>query len=446
MLNRQDGAPRLEAGVALLLRVVAVGGSEQGLALLENVTAWRLWQEGKLVHDNATGQFRSPAEVYEQRGFISAVFYASSDGAVRPLVAHLESLGCDVEHRLDDQEGLGRLAIALTTLVILFVSGSILNASANSGAVSWMDLTTKFKEIGIKMAYGVTRCDIVFAYVVEGFIVGVLACTAGSILVGAGDPLLRDLIARTIGLGPDFFVFPVFGLAVAWLYGVAGAIVVGFNVVRNAVADLAGLAEIAGGITALNIEAELECVMNRTKSNECEGVDLRQERPAARRRLLVRWIVMAGIGGLALGLLVGSQIGRLVDSVGMGWQEPRHDATDAPLTPRLIAQYRQELIRLTQTRNNDAVVLREKQLTLQILKARGVDSGSPSSRRLETEVSDLQAVMARSDDRLARLRDQLSKLTAVKSAVEQEEGGLDVQTEVHARRVVLEHDVGLPLE
>lgn len=230
-LNRQDGAPRLEAGVPLLLKVVAVGGSEQGLASLENVTAWRLWQEGKLVHDNATGQFRSPAEVYEQRGFISAVFYASSDGAVRPLVEHLESLGCDVEHRLDDQEGLGRLAIALTTLVILFVSGSILNASANSGAVSWMDVTTKFKEIGIKMAYGVTRCDIVFAYVVEGFTVGVLACTAGSILVGAGDPLLRDLIDRTIGLGPDFFVFPVFGLAVAWLYGVAGAIVVGFNVV-----------------------------------------------------------------------------------------------------------------------------------------------------------------------------------------------------------------------
>jgi hypothetical protein len=230
-LNRPDGTPRLEAGVPLLLKVVAVGGAEQGLASLENVTAWRLWQEGKLVHDNATGQFRSPAEVYEQRGFISAVFYASSDGAVRPLVEHLESLGCDVEHRLDDQEGLGRLAIALTTLVILFVSGSILNASANSGAVSWMDLTTKFKEIGIKMAYGVTRCDIVFAYVVEGFIVGVLACTAGSILVGTADPLLRDLIARTIGLGPDFFVFPVFGLAVAWLYGVAGAIVVGFNVV-----------------------------------------------------------------------------------------------------------------------------------------------------------------------------------------------------------------------
>ncbi len=229
-LNRTDGVPRLEAGVPLLLKVVAVGGSEQGLASLENVTAWRLWQEGKLVHDNSTGQFRSPAEVYEQRGFISAVFYALSDGAVRRLVEHLESLGCDVEHRLDDQEGLGRLAIALTTLVILFVSGSILNASANSGAVSWMDLTTKFKEIGIKMAYGVTRGDIVFAYIVEGFIVGVLACTAGSILVGAGDPLLRDLIARTIGLGPDYFVFPVFGLAVAWLYGVAGAIVVGFNV------------------------------------------------------------------------------------------------------------------------------------------------------------------------------------------------------------------------
>lgn len=185
--------------------------------------------------------------------------------------------------------------------------------------------------------------------------------------------------------------------------------------------------------------------MNRTEPNECDCVDLRQELPAARRRLLVRWIVMAGIGGLALGLLVGSQIGRLVDRGGMGRQEPRHDATDAPLTPRLIEQYRQELIRLTQTRNNDAAVLREKQLTLQILKAHSVDSGSPASRRLESEVSDLQAAMARTDDRLVRLRDQLSKLSVVRSA-EHHEGGLDVQTEVQARRIVLEYDVGLPLD
>jgi len=229
-LNRQDDMQRVDASVRLLLNVVAVSGSEQCLASLESVTAWRLWQEGKLVHDSATGQFRTPAEVYDQRGFISAVFYASSDRAVRPLVEHLESLGCDVQHRLDDQEGLGRLAIALATLVVLFVSGSILNASANSGAVSWMDLATKFKEIGIKMAYGVTRGDIAFAYVAEGFIVGTMACTAGTMLVVVADPLLRDLVARTIGLGADFFLLPVFALAVGWLYALAAAVVVGFNV------------------------------------------------------------------------------------------------------------------------------------------------------------------------------------------------------------------------
>ncbi len=186
--------------------------------------------------------------------------------------------------------------------------------------------------------------------------------------------------------------------------------------------------------------------MNRTTSNECDCVDLRQERPAARRRLPVRWIVMAGIGGLALGFLAGSQLGRLVDRDGMGWQQPRQAAADAHLTPRLIGQYRQELIRLTQTRNNDAAVLREKQLTLQILKAHGADTGSPASRRLASEVRDLQAALAGTDDRLVRLREQLSKLSAAKSATEHQEGGLDVQTEVQARRIVLEHDVGLPLD
>lgn len=230
-LSRQDSVPGTESGVALLLKVESVSSGDDSLAPLESVTLWRLWQDGRLVYDQASGEFRTPAQVYQRQGFISAVFYASSDDAVRPLVEHLESLGCDVEHRLDDQQGLARLAIALATLVVLFVSGSILNASANSGAVSWMDLATKFKEIGIKMAYGVTRWDIVLAYVAEGFVVGVMACAAGTALVGAVDPFLRDLIGRTIGLGADFFVLPMFGLAVAWLYGLAGAVVVGLNVI-----------------------------------------------------------------------------------------------------------------------------------------------------------------------------------------------------------------------
>jgi hypothetical protein len=204
-----------------------------------------------------------------------------------------------------------------------------------------------------------------------------------------------------------------------------------------------GVAPIAGRFTTLKIEAELECAMNGTKPNECECAEHRQKRLAARRRFPVRWIVTAGMSGLALGFLVGSQLGGLVDRDGIGWRQTRPNAADAPLTPRLMEQYRQELIRLTQTRNNDAAVLREKQLTLQILKARGVDRGSPSSRRLEHEVSDLQAALAETDDRLVHLRDQLTKLSAVRSA-EHHEGGLDVQTEVQARQIVLEHDVGLP--
>lgn len=104
------------------------------------------------------------------------------------------------------------------------------------------------------------------------------------------------------------------------------------------------------------------------------------------------------------------------------------------------------MIRLTQTRGEEAAVQREKQLTLQILKARGVNRDAPSFRRLEREVCALQAKLASTDDRLARLREQLAKLTAVKSAAEHQEGGLDVQTEIEARRVVLEYDAGLPTE
>ena len=124
-----------------------------------------------------------------------------------------------------------RLAVAVATLVVLFVLGSVLNASANSGAVSWMDLATKLKEIGVKMAYGVTRRDIVLTYLAEGFLVGVIACLLGTLLVLGGDPLLRNLTHQTIGLGQDFFLVPIFSAVTGWLYGLAALIVIGFNIV-----------------------------------------------------------------------------------------------------------------------------------------------------------------------------------------------------------------------
>lgn len=220
-----------ERDVSLMMKVVGVADSPNCVASLQNTIDWRLWQDGKLVYDTAGRKFRTPGEVYDQRGFITAVFYASSDTAVRPLVEHLESLGCEVNHQLDDQDRLTQLAIAVATLVILFVSGSILNASANSGAISWMDLSTKFREIGVKMAYGVTRADIAFAYLAEGFLVGLLACLCGALLVVSTDTLLRDLIHQTIGLGSDFFIVPIHSLTVAWLYGIAAIVVIAFNMV-----------------------------------------------------------------------------------------------------------------------------------------------------------------------------------------------------------------------
>ncbi|NLF71347.1 MAG: hypothetical protein GX575_20135 [Candidatus Anammoximicrobium sp.] len=189
--------------------------------------------------------------------------------------------------------------------------------------------------------------------------------------------------------------------------------------------------------------------MKRTDFPKYEGPDSRQERPAAERRRWVRGLAIAGLGGFTIGLLAAGQVGRLADTIGTPWRQPaRHTAgaPDAGLTPHLVEQYRQELIRLTQTRGEEAAVQREKQLTLQILKARGVNRDAPSFGRLEREVCALQAKLAGTDDRLARLREQLAKLTAVKSAAEHQEGGLDVQTEIEARRVVLEYDAGMPTE
>lgn len=185
--------------------------------------------------------------------------------------------------------------------------------------------------------------------------------------------------------------------------------------------------------------------MKRTESNEPEDV-LRQQRTAPRRCFSVLWIVMVGAGSLAIGFLAGISVDRFSAGRAVGWLRPGEDATGAEggeLTPQLVEQYREELIRLTERRNDDAAAQREKQLTLQILQSRGFDVDSPLARRLAGEVSELQAAMAATDDRLASLREQLAKLTAVKSAAEHQQRGLNVQTEVDARRIVLEHDAGL---
>ena len=221
--------------IPMMLKVTAVADTPNCVVPLQTVTDWRLWQDGRLVYDTATGAFRTPAEVYEQRGFISAVFYAASEDSVQQLVDHLESMGCDVKHHLDERDRLLQLAIAVTMLVVLFVSGSVLNAIANSSAVSWMDLATRLKEIGVKMAYGVTRTDITLAYLTEGVLVGVIACLCGTALVIGTEPFLRDLIERTIGLGPEFFLVPIYASAMAWVYGVAAAVVIAFNMLGTVI-------------------------------------------------------------------------------------------------------------------------------------------------------------------------------------------------------------------
>ena len=190
--------------------------------------------------------------------------------------------------------------------------------------------------------------------------------------------------------------------------------------------------------------------METTESNQCKGADVPQERMTRQRRVRNGWLAIAWVVvGFSLGLLVGSQAGRLGDMAGIWRQDPPHDAPasrDARLTPRWVEQYRQELIRLTQARNEDTLILKEKQLTLQILNARGVSGDTPSARRLPREVGDLEAALRLTDDRLTQVREQLAELTSVTSAAESQERGLDEQTEIDAKRIVLQHDAGLPLE
>jgi ABC-type antimicrobial peptide transport system permease subunit len=139
-------------------------------------------------------------------------------------------MGCEVRHQLEEQRQLVQLAMAVAILVILFVSGSVTNACFNSGAVSWMDLTTRSKEIGIKMAHGLTRGDIILANLAEGGLVGVISCVFGVLVVWWSHPMLRRLIQQTMGFGDEFYLIGVIAMATAWLYACAAAVVIGFNV------------------------------------------------------------------------------------------------------------------------------------------------------------------------------------------------------------------------
>lgn len=185
--------------------------------------------------DQEMGRDRISSDSYAEHGAPTAIIYAVTTKDIPPLVRRLQAEGYDVRHQLGKQRQLMQLAVALTVLVLLVIAGSVLNAAFNSGAISWMSLSSKLREIGIKLAHGQTRTDILLAYVTEGVVVGSLASLVGVGIAAGLEPPLRELLGSTLGLSPKFFSLGMLSLPMLWIFAMATAVVIGFNVLGAAI-------------------------------------------------------------------------------------------------------------------------------------------------------------------------------------------------------------------
>ena len=161
----------------------------------------------------------------------------------------------------------------------------------------------------------------------------------------------------------------------------------------------------------------------------------------------VGWVFITAMVGLAAGFAAGYWAGRRMDDpvadLTPTSREPRAEVVVAPEPPQVISKYREELFRLRQARNRDSTALKEKELTLQMMELRGIGPDGSACRRLDREIHALRIGIARTDERLEELREQLLQLTAVRDAAHRQDDGLDERTKVDARRMVMEHDAGL---
>lgn len=170
-------------------------------------------------------------------------------------------------------------------------------------------------------------------------------------------------------------------------------------------------------------------------------------RGASRGLALVRTLI-----AVLVGVAIGYPAGRWADRMAARPADPAPTARDVPLeavadlsASEIISAYREEVLRLTRERNTDSAALREKEITLQMMQSHGADRNAAACRRLEREIDGLETKILQTEQRLAKLREQLSELVAAHNADsrrdEERDDGLDEEIEVGARRVVMEHEL-----
>jgi hypothetical protein len=153
-----------------------------------------------------------------------------------------------------------------------------------------------------------------------------------------------------------------------------------------------------------------------------------------------------------VGVAIGYPAGRWRDRMIARPTRPEPTARAAPdeaaadlSASEIISAYREQVLRLRKARNTDSAALRDKEIMLQMMQNHGTDQNAAACRRLECEIDGLQTKILQSDQRLAKLRDQLAELVAAHDADsrrdEERDDGLDEEIEVGARRVVLEHEL-----
>ncbi len=168
--------------------------------------------------------FRVPEQA--RRGVYSATVLVDKEEHVKQVFEHIKGLGFEAGAFLEyiDQQRLmyllifgGMTCVAAVALVVaaLGISNTML-----------MSVLERTREIGIMKAVGAGNAEIVFIFLVEGALIGLIGGALGLLLaVGAsypGDAWVRTMVARDlrIELKEALFVFPPWMVAVVILFAV----------------------------------------------------------------------------------------------------------------------------------------------------------------------------------------------------------------------------------
>ena len=158
--------------------------------------------------------------------YASAIFYGQDIDHTWEIVKSLDSKGFRVVHQLDSLKKLDELAIGLSLLAILLISGTVLSAAFNTLAISWLDVTARKREFGIKKAYGLSRLDLLLAGATESLILVLIACLFGSFVSLTIEPSLSKILVSQFGLPKDFFFFELSSGNSIWLFEIAALVMV----------------------------------------------------------------------------------------------------------------------------------------------------------------------------------------------------------------------------